>query len=370
MQDEKSQIQNRARALQVLERLLKLEQDKQAAELSDARRSQVGGGGRSEKIRTYNFKDNRVTDHRIGLTLYKLDRALAGELDEVIDALVADERTRQLAGTAGSSRRLDLIVSATPRLLSRREAQWIAEQASGGDLDAAPPKVAAALRAMVTGAAGEPLQYVLGSWSFRELDLWSTAVLIPRPETEQVVEQALIAALLIDSGRVLRIADLGTGSWRDRAVARARAPLGREIWATDVSEDAPRSRRRTSPGWAARRGRAGRAGGGFVRAPGCSGRSTSSSRTRRMSRTTSASSGCRAGARECARRGTDRPRSDRAHRARGHRWLLVPRRRGRRDRRDPGDAVAALARAAGFTDVTVHQDLAGRDRILTASRHL
>ncbi|HMK11178.1 MAG TPA: peptide chain release factor 1 [Acidimicrobiales bacterium] len=102
MQDEKSQIQNRARALQVLRsRLLKLEQDKQAAELSDARRSQVGGGGRSEKIRTYNFKENRVTDHRIGLTLYKLDRVLAGELDELIDALVADERAKQLAGTAG-----------------------------------------------------------------------------------------------------------------------------------------------------------------------------------------------------------------------------------------------------------------------------
>jgi len=102
MQDEKSQIQNRARALQVLRsRLLKLEQDKQAAELSDARRSQVGGGGRSEKIRTYNFKESRVTDHRIGLTLYKLDRVLAGELDELIDGLVADERARQLAGTAG-----------------------------------------------------------------------------------------------------------------------------------------------------------------------------------------------------------------------------------------------------------------------------
>jgi peptide chain release factor 1 len=102
MQDEKSQIQNRARALQVLRaRLLKLEQDRQAAELSDARRSQVGGGGRSEKIRTYNFKENRVTDHRIGMTLYKLDRVLAGELDELVDALVADERARQLAGTAG-----------------------------------------------------------------------------------------------------------------------------------------------------------------------------------------------------------------------------------------------------------------------------
>ena len=78
-------------------RLLKLEQDKQAAELSDARKGQVGGGGRSEKIRTYNFKENRVTDHRVpGLTLYKLDKILAGELDDISDALVADERSRQL----------------------------------------------------------------------------------------------------------------------------------------------------------------------------------------------------------------------------------------------------------------------------------
>jgi peptide chain release factor 1 len=100
MQDEKSQIQNRAKALQVLRsRLLKLEQDRQAAEQSDARRSQVGGGGRSEKIRTYNYKENRVTDHRIGLTLHKLDKVLMGELDELTDALVADERARQLAGT-------------------------------------------------------------------------------------------------------------------------------------------------------------------------------------------------------------------------------------------------------------------------------
>ncbi|MEZ5143951.1 MAG: peptide chain release factor 1 [Acidimicrobiales bacterium] len=98
MQDEKSQIQNRAKALQVLRaRLLQLEQQRQDAELSTARRGQVGGGGRSEKIRTYNFKENRVTDHRIGLTLYKLDKVLAGELDEIVDALVADERSRQLA---------------------------------------------------------------------------------------------------------------------------------------------------------------------------------------------------------------------------------------------------------------------------------
>jgi peptide chain release factor 1 len=99
MQDEKSQIQNRARAMQVLRaRLLKLEQDRQATEASEARRGQTGSGARSEKIRTYNFKENRVTDHRIGLTLYRLDRILGeGDLDEIVDALVADERTRQLS---------------------------------------------------------------------------------------------------------------------------------------------------------------------------------------------------------------------------------------------------------------------------------
>jgi peptide chain release factor 1 len=78
-------------------RLLKAEQDRQAAELSETRRGQIGGGGRSEKIRTYNYKENRVTDHRIGLTLYKLDKVLMGELDELVEALMADERTRQLA---------------------------------------------------------------------------------------------------------------------------------------------------------------------------------------------------------------------------------------------------------------------------------
>ena len=103
MQDEKSQIQNRAKAMQVLRaRLLKAEQDRQSAELSKARRSQVGGGGRSEKIRTYNYKENRVTDHRIGLTLYKLDKVLMGELDDIVDALLADERARQLGGAGAA----------------------------------------------------------------------------------------------------------------------------------------------------------------------------------------------------------------------------------------------------------------------------
>jgi peptide chain release factor 1 len=100
MQDQKSQLQNRAKALVVLRsRLLKLEQDRQSSEASEARRGQIGGGGRSEKIRTYNYKENRVTDHRINLTVYRLDRVLAGELDEISDALVADDEARRLAET-------------------------------------------------------------------------------------------------------------------------------------------------------------------------------------------------------------------------------------------------------------------------------
>lgn len=99
MQDEKSQLQNKARALQVLRaRILQAEQDKLQAEQSAARKGQMGGGGRSEKVRTYNFKENRITDHRIGLTIYKLDRVLGGELNEVVDALVEHERAEQLIG--------------------------------------------------------------------------------------------------------------------------------------------------------------------------------------------------------------------------------------------------------------------------------
>jgi peptide chain release factor 1 len=98
MQDERSQLQNRARAMTVLRaRLYEIAERERDAELSAERRSQVGGGGRSEKIRTYNFKENRVTDHRIGFTVYRLSDVLAGDLDLVVDAMLHDERTRQLA---------------------------------------------------------------------------------------------------------------------------------------------------------------------------------------------------------------------------------------------------------------------------------
>jgi len=98
MQDERSQLQNRARAMQVLRaRLYDAAQAEADAEHAAERKAQLGGGGRSEKIRTYNFKENRVTDHRIGFTVYRLTDVLAGDLDMVVDPLLQEERTRQLA---------------------------------------------------------------------------------------------------------------------------------------------------------------------------------------------------------------------------------------------------------------------------------
>jgi len=96
-QDERSQLQNKARALSILRaRLFDMEQRKQWEELDQARRSQVGWGERSEKIRTYNFPQNRATDHRIGLTSYRLEDVLAGGLDEFIEELATSEQAEKL----------------------------------------------------------------------------------------------------------------------------------------------------------------------------------------------------------------------------------------------------------------------------------
>jgi peptide chain release factor 1 len=101
MQDEKSQLQNRQKALRVLRaRLYEIERERQQAELSEARRSQIGTGERAEKIRTYNYPENRLTDHRIKLTAHQLDRILEGDLDEFTEALAAEERRRALETAA------------------------------------------------------------------------------------------------------------------------------------------------------------------------------------------------------------------------------------------------------------------------------
>ena len=98
-QDEKSQLKNKDKALRVLKsRLFELMQQQQNDSMSQSRKSQVGSGDRSERIRTYNFPQGRVTDHRVNVTLYQLDAFLDGEMDEIIDALIMKERTELLAG--------------------------------------------------------------------------------------------------------------------------------------------------------------------------------------------------------------------------------------------------------------------------------
>jgi peptide chain release factor 1 len=101
MQDEKSQLQNKQKAMRVLRaRLLEVERERQEQELSETRRSQIGRGERAEKIRTYNYPDNRVSDHRVNLTIKRLDRIVEGDLDEFTEALAAEERRRGLDAAA------------------------------------------------------------------------------------------------------------------------------------------------------------------------------------------------------------------------------------------------------------------------------
>ena len=100
-QNERSQYQNKDKAMQMLRsKLFAIEQEKQANSVTENRRSQVGTGDRSEKIRTYNYPQTRITDHRIKMTIYKMDDFLNGNLDEMIDALTADEQTRLLLENA------------------------------------------------------------------------------------------------------------------------------------------------------------------------------------------------------------------------------------------------------------------------------
>jgi len=100
-QDERSQIKNRAKALRVLKaRLLERAQEEQAAAIAADRKSQVGTGERSERIRTYNFPQGRVSDHRINLTLHRLPAILEGELDEILEALSAEDQRRKLGAAS------------------------------------------------------------------------------------------------------------------------------------------------------------------------------------------------------------------------------------------------------------------------------
>jgi peptide chain release factor 1 len=106
IQDERSQIKNKAKAMKVLvSRLLARTREEEASKVSASRKSQVGSGDRSEKIRTYNFPQNRITDHRVDLTLYKLDRVMEGDLDEIIEALRLADHARKIQGETEAAAR-------------------------------------------------------------------------------------------------------------------------------------------------------------------------------------------------------------------------------------------------------------------------
>ena len=101
-QDERSQHKNRERAMKILRsRLYEAQREAQDAERAGERRAQVGSGDRSERIRTYNYPQGRVTDHRIGLTLHRLEQVINGDLDEIIDALTAADQAERLRGSQG-----------------------------------------------------------------------------------------------------------------------------------------------------------------------------------------------------------------------------------------------------------------------------
>ena len=261
-QDEKSQIKNRAKAMKVLRaRLYEMEMQKQQDAIAKERRGQVGTGDRSEKIRTYNFRESRITDHRINFTTHQLHDVLEGDMGELLDQAAsfynaeklkqaiarrsvncpdASREARRGAGSAGLRRhrarrsrhrrrrcsRARFSAGIACALLTERSSTLRHRRSSRGSLNGSR---AASRR--------EPTAYIVGVREFWGLDFAVTpAVLIPRPETEFIVEEALelLSSFALDAPQV---ADIGTGCG-NIAVSLAHEVRGARVTATDVSREA------------------------------------------------------------------------------------------------------------------------------------
>ena len=253
MQDERSQLQNREKAMRVLRaRIYEAERERQAAEQAAVRSAQVGTGARAEKIRTYNFPENRVTDHRIKLTTHRLDQVLQGDLDEYTEALTSEERRARARSLTlaevlnGAVEYLSARGVDTPRvdaelLLARALGLQRIELYTQHDRPLTEAERAQARDLVRRRGAREPLAYVLGDWDFRHLTLKTDArALVPRPETEVVVERCLA---LLDGIEAPRILDVGTGTGAI-ALALKHERNDAIVIATDASRRSARARAR------------------------------------------------------------------------------------------------------------------------------
>ena len=348
-------------------RLYEAERERQAAEQAATRSAQVGTGARAEKIRTYNYPENRVTDHRIKLTTHRLDQVLQGDLDEFTDALTADEQRRALETPRWT---LGEVLAARPTTSRQRGVEHPRRRCRAAARARARPDPARAVHPARPAAdaaereaarepvqrrgAREPLAYVLGDWGFRRLTLKTDAPRARAPSRDGGRGRPVPGS----SSRTAspRVARRRHGQRRDRAVARAGAAgapvhrdrrVGRRARARTRERAAARPRRRVPRGRPARRR--------------STGRSSSSSRTRRTSRpasSTRSSPRCAIGSPAGAL--VDEGQTERARARRTRRARRLARARGARG---AGRGVSDLLARRAIRDVgscTTWPDGAGR----------
>ena len=252
-QDDRSQHRNKAKAMAVLAaRLRDKDRNERAAKEAATRKGLIGSGDRSDRIRTYNFPQGRLTDHRINLTLYKLDRVMDGDLDDVVGALRAARAAEQLAvlesgrvtaaargtcatvGAALAHARTLGVDRLDAQLLLARALQharaWLLAHDEAALADAQQARFASECRRR---ADGEPLAYLLGEREFHGLLLRITPdVLVPRPDTETLVDWALeLLAGPLRSRSGTSCGRPGHRQRRDRAGAEAPPPWRRRVCA-------------------------------------------------------------------------------------------------------------------------------------------